>query len=272
MGKAKEKKSGIEFRPAVRRHSVWDNYRVAFSWMREIEGTAYFFLQGMEIVLAVIQPFLAMALPGAVVYLLGSGREPGKIFPALAGYVLALQGMYVVRGYLRGWCKRKQMCFRLKLGTQLFGASMEADYQLFENQSGQKMLNDAMWNLYYGNDRGIEAFLRVLGDFMRNLMGLILYSVVIGSRSPGILILSLSVTGVAAGIHAYAHKRAEKYDEKYEKDIEKECVGAVVKKGLGLTNSDMAKENILIEKLAAWIDSLSLNDLRCVNEAEKNKR
>ena len=217
MGKAKETKSGTESKRAVKRHSVRDNYHVAFSWMREIEGTSYFFLQGMEVVLAVIQPFLAMALPGAVVYLLGSGREPGKIFLALAGYVLALQGMYVARGYLRGWCKKKQMLFRLKLGTQLFGAGMEADYQLFENQSGQKMLNDAIWNLYYGNDRGIEAFLRVLGDFMRNLMGLILYSVVIGRRSPGILILSLSVTGVAAGIHAYAHKRAEKYDEKYEK-------------------------------------------------------
>lgn len=219
MGKEKEKEERQSTEPeqAVRRHSVWSNYRVAFSWMREIEGAAYFFFQGIEIALAVIQPFLAMALPGAVVYLLGSGWEPGKIFLALAGYVLALQGMYVARGYLESWCKNKQMLFRLKLGTQLFGASMEADYQLFESQSGQKKLGDALWNLYYGNNRGIEAFLKALGNFVRNLIGLLLYSVVIGSRSPGILMLSLSVTGVAAGIHAYAHKRAEKYDEKYEK-------------------------------------------------------
>lgn len=48
------------------------------------------------------------------------------------------------------------------------------------------------------------------------------------------------------------------HDEKYEKDVEKECVGAVVKKGLSLTNSDMAKEDVLTEKLAAWIDSLNI--------------
>lgn len=219
MGKGKEKKERKNTKPEqeVRHHSVWSNYRVAFAWMREIEGAAYFFFQGIEIALAVIQPFLAMALPGAVVYLLGSGWEPGKILLALAGYVLVLQGMHVARGYLERWCKKEQLFLRCKLGTQFFGASMEADYQSFESESGQKKLDAASWNIYYGDEKGIQAFLKALGNFLKNLIGLILYSAVIGSRSPGILILSLSVTGVASGIHAYAHKRAVKYDKTYEK-------------------------------------------------------
>lgn len=214
--KKKKKKSGTEPGREVRHHSVWDNYRVAFSWMREIEGTAYFFIQGLEVVLAVIQPFMAMALPGAVVYLLGSGWEPGRIFPALAGYVLILQGMHVAGGYLSGKCKKKQMLLRIKLGTQLFGASMDADYRQLESDAGQKKLTAAGWNLYYGNDKGIEAFLKVLGSFLTNLAGLLLYSVVIGRQSPVILGLSLLVAGVAACIHTLTYRQSVEYDEKYE--------------------------------------------------------
>ncbi|MCM1540522.1 MAG: ABC transporter ATP-binding protein/permease [Blautia sp.] len=198
------------------RHSIWSNYFVAFSWMKEFEGAGYFFWQGVYVALAVAQPFLAMALPGAVVYLLGSGWEPGRIFPALAGYVLVLQGMHVAAGYLSGYCKNKQMTLRLDLGPQYFGASMDADYQALESEAGQKLLGDAKVNIYTGNHRGIEAYLRVLGDFQINLLGLILYSVVIGRQSLGILALSLLTAGAAAWIHGYAHKRAVKYDDEYE--------------------------------------------------------
>ncbi|MCM1065360.1 MAG: ABC transporter ATP-binding protein/permease [Eubacterium sp.] len=190
---------------------------MAFSWMKEFEGAGYFLWQGMYVALAVVQPFLAMALPGAVVYLLGSGWEPGRIFPALAGYVFVLQGMHVAAEYLRGYCGNKQMSLRLNLGTQYFGASMDADYQALESEAGQKLLGDAKVNLYVGNHKGIEAYLRVLGDFQINLLGLILYSVVIGRQSLGILALSLLTAGAAAWIHGHAHKCAVKYDDEYEK-------------------------------------------------------
>ena len=198
-------------------HSIWSNYRVAFSWMKEMEGAGYPFWQGVYVILAVAQPFLAMAMPGAVVYLLGSGREPGWILLLLGGYVLVLQGMHVAVGYLGQYCKNKQMQLRLNLGTQYFDASMDADYQALESKAGQKMLGAAGVNLYFGNNRGIEAFLKALGNFQINLLGLILYSVVIGRQNLGILALSLLTAGAAAGIHGYAHKRAVKYDEEFEK-------------------------------------------------------
>ncbi len=198
-------------------HSLWGNYRMAVRWMRELEGRAYFFFQGANVGLSVMQPFLAMALPGAVVFLLGSGWDPGRIFLALAGYVFALQGMQVAKGYLEGLCNKKRLLLRIKMGEQLFGATMDADYQSFESKTGQKKLMDAVWNIYYGPEKGIEAFLKGFGNFMKNLLGLILYSVVIGRQSLGILALSLLIAGAAAAIHVYMHKRALKYDEKYEK-------------------------------------------------------
>lgn len=204
-------------------HSIGSNYHMALTWMKEMEGGGYFFWQAVYVVLAVAQPFLAMALPGAVVYLLGSGREPGRILMALAGYVLALQGMHVAAGYLGDYCKNKQMQLRLHLGTQYFGASMDADYQALESKAGQKMLGAARVNIYFGNNRGIEAYLKALGNFQINLLGLILYSAVIGRQSLGILALSLLTAGAAAGIHGYAHKRAVRYDQEYEKVWQDYC-------------------------------------------------
>lgn len=106
---------------------------------------------------------------------------------------------------------------RIHLGDQYFGAAMDADYQEFESESGQKKLQSAKMNLYYGGKKGIEAFLQAFENFFINLLGLILYSVVIGRQSLGILLLSLTVAGAAAAVHFYGHKRAVKYDEKYEK-------------------------------------------------------
>lgn len=219
MGRGTEKKDKRSRKPRQpdKSHSVWSNYRVAFSWLREIEGAGYFFLQAAYVASSVAMPFFAMALPGAVVYLLGSGWEPGRIFLALAGYVLALQGIQVAASYLKEYSHKKHLILRVSLGTQLFGAGMDADYQELESKAGKKKLNDAMMNIYYGNNRGIEAFLNALWDFLIHLLGLILYSAVLGRQSAGILALSLGAACAAAVIHGYAHKRAVRYDEKYEK-------------------------------------------------------
>ena len=202
---------------SVHSYSVWSNYGMAFVWMREREGGSYYFLSALFVAIAVIHPFLAMALPGAVVYLLGSGWIPERIFLVLAGYVIVLQGMLIAKGYLDGRCKKRRFLLRIHLGDQYFGAAMDADYQEFESESGQKKLQSAKMNLYYGGKKGIEAFLHAFENFLINLLGLFLYSVVIGRQSLGILLLSLTVAGAAAAVHFYGHKRAVKYDEKYEK-------------------------------------------------------
>jgi len=213
----RKKKDRIKNGTDYRRNAIWDNYRVAFSWIREAEGAIYFAVLGMAIVVSVVQPFLAMALPGVVVYLLGSGWQPGAILLAVGGYVLILQGLQAARGYLYGSCSKKHFCFRISLGPQLFNACMEADYQEFESGTGQKKLKDARMNLYMGNGEGVEAFLTAFQNFLVNLFGLLLYSVVIGRQNIWILLLLLVSSGAMAALYSFAGKRSVKYDEKYER-------------------------------------------------------
>ncbi len=215
MGQEKDQKT--EQKTQQNRYPLWDNYRVAFKWVKELEGSGYFFLMGITAVVAFIEPFLAVALPGTVVYLLGSGWKPERIFAMLAAYIIVLQGLRTARGYLDGVYYKKNFQFRCKLGPQLFGAAMDADFQDFESETGQKKLAAARMNLYYGNGKGIEAYLKALHGFVIHLCGLIFYSVLIGIQNIWIMLLLLGLTGISALSRILVRKRAEEYDEKYEK-------------------------------------------------------
>lgn len=91
---------------------------------------------GADVCMSVLQPFLAMALPSAVVYLLGSGWQPGLTFLCLAGYVLLLQAMQVIKRYLSGICQAARFSFRCGRGKELFEAALSADFQEFESTRG----------------------------------------------------------------------------------------------------------------------------------------
>ena len=207
----------MEIEKKTKGYSIWSNYCAAFSWIRKKEGMVYFILMGVTIAAAVMEPFLSMALPGAVVYLLGSGWEPGTIFAALAGYVIVLQGLRIAKDYFGSVWAKKNFMFRIGLGSQLFSAAMDADYQDFESETGQKKLLGAKMNLYFGNRKGIEAFLNNLQAFLINLLGLLLYAVMLGRQNVWMLLLMFALTGISAGLRFLNRKRTEAYDAGYER-------------------------------------------------------
>ncbi len=217
MRKGKGEEKGKEKAGDYRRYSIWDNYRVAYGWMLELQGANYFAITGVAIVISVIQPFLAIALPGAVVYLLGSGWEPGVILLVLAAYVALLQGLQAAKGYLSGRSHCLQFRLRVGLGPQFAKACMEADYERIESERGQKKLKAAHRNLYMGNQEGIEEFVKSLEECIVNLLGVILYSLVIGRQNIWILLLLILSSCIMWVIYYISNKRSVTYDDKYEK-------------------------------------------------------
>ena len=67
MRKKQENKAG--------RYSLWDNYRYALNRLKALEGTRAFVFCGTDIFIEILYPFLAMALPSAVVALLVSNAD-----------------------------------------------------------------------------------------------------------------------------------------------------------------------------------------------------
>lgn len=213
----KDQKKKQENELSYKRYPLWENGKVAFTKLLEKEGPKALAATAAKVVLSVIQPFAAMALPSAVVYLLGSGWQPGVIFLLLAGYVLALQCLQTARGYVGGIDQRGRFCCRINLGSELFGAVMGADFQKFESREGQQKLEGARLNLYYGNEQGIEAYIVGYENAMIALLGLVIYSFIIGRMSVWILLLLLLTAGVVMAVHVYADRRTVKYGEEYVK-------------------------------------------------------
>lgn len=202
---------------SFRRYPLWDNYRVAFgSFVKEM-GARYAAAMGASAALSVAAPFAAMALPSAVVYLLGSGWEPGILFLALAGYVALQQVLQLLRIYTGNISADARFLFRIRLGTTLFGGAIEEDFQKFESNEGKQKLEGARGNIYYGNEDGIEAF---LGDFEKAavaLAGLVVYSVIVGRLNIWMLLLLFFAAGAVMAVNLYADRRTVKHGEEYVK-------------------------------------------------------
>lgn len=197
-----------------RRYPLWDNYRAAFSKFRKAMGVRYLAVVGGKIGISVLRPFAAMALPSAVVYLLGSGWQPEIMFLALAGYVLALQIMGTAGDYLGNVSRKGRFMFRIGLGAELFEAALSADFEKFESTRGQQKLEGARGNIYYGNDTGIEAFLGEFENAVIALAGLIIYSVLMGRINFWVLLLLFGSSGVIMAVNFYGDQRTVKHEEK----------------------------------------------------------
>lgn len=194
---------------------LWDNCRTALAWFAQTMGGGYLATTVAAICLSVAQPFAAMALPSAVVYLLGSGWRPEFIFLSLAGYVLALQMLQISQSYLTGMAKKSRFLFRGLLGTDFFEACLTADFQELETAKGQRKLEGARENVYNGEGTGIEAYLSGFEKAATALGSLLIYSAIVGRMSPLLLLLLLAAAGAGLAANIYADRRGARHEERY---------------------------------------------------------
>ncbi len=198
-----------------RHYPLWDNCKTAFGWFAQIMGGGNLAAMGADIGLSVLQPFAAMALPSAVVYLLGSGWQPEVIFLSLAGYVLALQLLQLAQSYLAGMAKKSRFLFRGRLGTEFFDACLTADFQQLESARGQRKLEGARKNIFNGDGTGIEAYLSGFARAATSLGSLFVYSVVIGRRNLWLLLLLLAMAGADLAVNVFADRRGAEHEKRY---------------------------------------------------------
>lgn len=212
-----EKKKKASEKVNYKRYPLWDNIRVAHAGLVKDRGGECLAVLGGDVCMSVLQPFAAMALPSAVVYLLGSDLQPGLIFLCLAGYVVLLQAMGITKQYLSGVYRKIRFLYRCELGTEFFEAALSADFQEFESTKGQEKAEGARRNVYCGNDVGIEAFLGEFENTVIAMGGLMVYSVILGRLNFWLLLLLFGVNVGIMAVNVWADRRTVKYDEEYIK-------------------------------------------------------
>lgn len=181
-----------------KRYPLWDNYRYAFERLKKFEGTKAFVICGTDILVEIIYPFLAMALPSAVVALLVSNLTPKIILAGIIGYVVLLQLVRLLKENLWQLSYKTLFTFRGKMFGEYFEKSLTADGQFIESTKGQEKMDAARQNVYEGNQKGVEAFVRALNNAVINLGGMAVYAVIIGRKSLPLLLFLIVLTAVTA--------------------------------------------------------------------------
>ena len=188
--------------------SLWNNYRYVFRQMRQAAEGKLFFVCAANIVLRVAVPFLGMALPGAVIAFLTSGKSAGTILGLICAYVLLFQGISLLMGCSDFARRRYLFLFRLNAGVEFQEKCLEADAEFLESEAGQEKMKAAAVNYFWGSDTGVEAFLDQTLSVVVNLCGMIVYSVIIAQNSAALLLMLLILTGIVAFVYYRAGMKA----------------------------------------------------------------
>lgn len=188
-------------------------YRYLFRLLIELEGIGAWAALAASVVLRVLQPLLAMALPSAIVALLTGSRSPSATLAAAAAYILLLQASSFCLAVLYKSARSHAFLFRLDSGIKIYRKVLWMEPEQLESSSCQKKLFDALQGIYSGNERGTEKYLLALTDCLVNLAGLAVYSVIVGRLHPRLLLFLLLITAAAAFCHVQAGIRAKAYED-----------------------------------------------------------
>ena len=199
-------------------YSMWSNCLYAFGKLRQKESAGALAVCGCSVGLGVLLPFLETALAGAVTAILVSRKRPGEILLMVGGYVALLQIARFLWGHMYDLRYDKLFLLRTDMGMDFFRKTVWMDGQSLESAQGQKKWNNAMRNVYEGNDAGIEAYVRNWCILLEQFLGLLLYGAIVGRLSLILLAVLVFQTLLVSYLHTKAGKRAYAKEDEIEKN------------------------------------------------------
>lgn len=187
-----------------------DNYRYALNKLYRLVGGWSLAACLGYVVLSIMLPFLAMALPSIVVALLTGGKSPGIVLVQIALLVGMLEAIRFLQNLLRNWWYKAAFDLRLELAPDYYRACMKMDLQLFEAEKGQKILASAKQNIFYGDDTGIQANLVFFSEALINLGALAVYGTIIAHIAPILLLFLVIQAALTIAAHMWAGHRGDR--------------------------------------------------------------
>ena len=200
-------------------YSLWNHIRYYMGYFHKYEGYGIYPIAGLYVVCSVLNPFLGMAFASAAVKWL-TLENAAKALLFIVVYVLLLQ--LVEMGESLGYEKvyEKFFWFRIDFAEEFKRHCLEMDYQAMESDEGQKKQRAGRRNIWAGNEVGMEPVLRNIPILIKNVLGLLLYGILVGGQNIYIL-LYLTITAVlVCGLtwkNGKRHTRLLEEQSKYEK-------------------------------------------------------
>ena len=204
-----------------KRYSLWGNLKYSFRLLNKYEGYRVYAYGAISVVVGALQPFLSVLLPSLAVSMLSGAMSPLSIIAVLSGYVILLQFIRILSSYSDIKVFNDSFMLRIDM-KECQEHVLSMDYEVLENSEGQKKMEAAIKAFHAGNNIGIEAIIKQVPEFIKNILGLAIYSIVAGSINPFILIYMLASTAFVSYMNWSASQWDYKHKEERNRLYEKE--------------------------------------------------
>lgn len=196
----------------VKRYSLLQNLKYTYRLLLKYEGYRYSIFGLLRLIVEVMAPFFAMALPSVVIALLLAGKDEGEVVLLVLGYAIILLLLHTVKNYLEQRTQTITFLFRIGVLEELVRKIMSIDYAYIESGEGQEQLTKAKRAILEGNEVGCEALIDETLIFIINITGLIVYSIVSARLNIWILLFLVVTTLVVI----YMNRRNRKWVENHK--------------------------------------------------------
>ena len=190
----------------MKQYSIWSNYKFAFEplWKHKKKIVLCTIAEAVSYVLV---PIVGMMITSMIIGSLEQGISMQQlvfwVMMAFVGYGI----LNMVKGYLeaRGdgqYIEARTELFIMSLIKKNLTVSME-QYEDTEVQKLKAKTDECMWT----NTTGIEGFFRHNSDFLKSVLGLSVYAMLVGSMNWKILLMLVGMSAISAAA-AYAVTRS----------------------------------------------------------------
>ena len=167
----------------MKKYSIFQNLKFSFILLKEEQFEKFYMYSFLHIVLGVLCPLMLAAFPSYVVVRMQKREDLGVEIFILLCVIAGILFLQMVDTYANQKYEQLLFLFRNKLGNRLMKKALEIPFYLCESAECQKQFEKARRAIYEGNQTGIEMFLKQFPEICMNLLGILIYTGIIGVTS-----------------------------------------------------------------------------------------
>ncbi|MGL4736753.1 MAG: ABC transporter ATP-binding protein [Cellulosilyticaceae bacterium] len=185
--------------------------------MRDIwkENKFLFVLLIVEGVFCSIVPFLGIYLPKIALELVVREAAVQSIVVVLGGFIVGLTVVMCIGSTARGAKYMHYNGFRMQYMRKIFYKTLSCPYECVESAAGQTNYQKAMNSVSVGDWSGVSRMITSVMAWISSIVSFVLYSAVIVTLNPIILILLV----VMSGVNYFALQYARQYEHGCKKEL-----------------------------------------------------
>lgn len=209
------------------------------------------FTSWIQIISEMLIPFLSTMLPSLIIGMIESQVSIELMMKRVILYVGVLLLVTIINK--RVWLRNKGLLIGVRgtiFSMKLIKKNLDADYMVLENSDSRKQIDKVQRYSIYTNELGFEGFLREGMIFLSNILGFIVYCILLSSIA---FPLALFIMGFSL-LSLYFYALANRYEEKNKQALSNE---ELKMNNLRMICKDLGNaKDVRLYSLQGWFDTI----------------